>query len=104
LTFVLETIDGVPVKGGTDWLRATSSGFSTVRMQLQTYHIPQPGRYVLRIGGLGAPQARDAEHAVVFTKPHLADVIGNVLGVIAATALVTGSIVLFVLSLYFRAS
>lgn len=98
LDFALETVDGSAVPGHANWLRARSSGFSKARLQLRTYSIPQPGRYVLRINGLGSPQARDAEHAIVFAKPHAAAAVGYVLGMIVAGWLLIGGILLFVFS------
>ncbi|BBL70158.1 hypothetical protein [Methylogaea oryzae] len=98
LDFALESSDGGAVAGRANWFRLRSSGFSKARLQLLTYLIPRPGRYVLRIGGLGLPQTRDAEHAIIFAKPHAAAAFGYVLGMVVAGWLLIGGIVLFALS------
>lgn len=95
LSYELSTDDGAPVEGRTAWFRARTSGVSWVRMELRSYEIPQPGRYVLRVQGLGAPQERDANHRLVFMRPHLYPSIGYIIGIILSFAVFVASLVFF---------
>ena len=97
--FELKGINGDPVEGRRAWFRARTSGISTARMELVKYDIPRPGRYVLRMTGLGAAQERDAGHAVVFMKPHLKQSIAYILGIVLASGLLIVSLVFFLLRL-----
>lgn len=99
LAYELSADDGTPIKGRTAWFHASTSGASRVRMELKRYRIPKPGRYVLRIQGLGTVRADNAEHRIVFMKPHLAQSMGYVVGIVLAGGLLIGSIVFFGLSL-----
>jgi hypothetical protein len=91
--------DGVPIEGRTTWFHARTSGVSWVRMEVRSYGIPRPGRYVLRIKGLQPGSAADSEHRIVFMRPHLAGSIAYVIGIVLASMLFIGSIVLFFLRL-----
>jgi hypothetical protein len=91
------TGDGVPIEGRTAWVPAKTTGFSWVRMEVKSYRIPRPGRYILRIKGLEPGSAADSEHQIVFMRPHLARSIGYVIGIVLAGLLFIGSIVLFFL-------
>ncbi len=93
------TGDGVPIEGRTTWFHSKTSGFSWVRMEMKSYWIPRPGRYILRIKGLDLGRTPDSEHRIVFMKPHLARSIGNVIGIVLTSLLFIGSIVLFFLRL-----
>src|ERR1035437_8152191 len=53
--FELSGIDGDKIEGQRVLFRARSSGISKARMERLTYDIPRPGRDVLRMTGLGAP-------------------------------------------------
>lgn len=99
LSFILEAADGAAVPSQNNWFRATSSSFSKVRMQLQTYWLPHPGCYLLRIQPLGDYQPDDAEHAIIFVKPHLTATFGYILGIIFAAWLLLGGIVFFALNI-----
>lgn len=68
-------------------------------MELLKYDIPRPGRYVLSMTGLGAPQERDVKHAVLFAKPHLAQSMAYVLGIVLASGVFVASLVFFLLRL-----
>jgi len=63
-------------------------------MEVRVYEIPRPGRYILQTRGLGPAQERDAEHRLVFARPHLAQSIGY-------TVVITLSGVAFIASLVF---
>jgi hypothetical protein len=70
LTFELSRMNGILVQGRRVWLRSRSSGFTTVTMELHRYAIPEPGRYRLKVNGLGACQDNDSEHFLEFARPH----------------------------------
>jgi hypothetical protein len=89
------TGDGIPIEGRTTWFHSRTSGFSWVRMEVKSYKIPRPGRYILRIRGLELGRAVDSEHQIVFMRPHLARSIGYVIGIVLTGLLFIGSIVLF---------
>ena len=93
------TTDGAPVEGRTAWFHARTTGVSRARMELRVYEIPHPGRYVLWVRGLGAAQARDAEHQFVFTRPHLAQSVGYIIGMIVSFGVFIASLVFFALRL-----
>jgi hypothetical protein len=91
--------DGTSVKGRNTLFRATSSGFTKAKMELRVYEISTPGRHLFLIRGLGDERPSDAEHQMVFTRPHLARSIVYVLGIVFAGCMTIGSIVLFFLRL-----
>jgi hypothetical protein len=95
LTYELTTDTYGPVEGRTAWFRARTTGVSWARLELRVYEIPHAGRYILRVHNLGPPQARDAEHRLVFTRPHLAPAIGYVIGIILSAGLFIVSLVFF---------
>lgn len=99
LSYELSQGFGTPVDGRTTWFHARTSGLRKVRMAIRSYEIPEPGRYILRINGLEAGQENDADHRLVFTRPHLFRIFGNVIGIILSAGLSIGSIVLFCLRL-----
>ncbi|MBM3470836.1 MAG: hypothetical protein FJX73_08605 [Armatimonadetes bacterium] len=99
LTYELGTRDGARIEGKTVWLGRVSSGVSKVRLAVESYEIPRPGRYVLRIHGLGPGWIADTEHLVVFMKPYLARSIGYVVGVALSAVLLIGSTILFLIRL-----
>lgn len=93
------TWDGIAIQGRKAWLPGKTSGFSWVRLEVKSYQIPMPGRYVLRIKGLEPESKPDSEHQIVFMRPHLARSIGSVIGIVLAASLSIGSMVLFFLRL-----
>lgn len=95
VNFELRGIDGERIEGRRAWFRAQTSGVSTVRMELLTYDIPRPGRYVLIMTGWGAPQSRDANHAVAFTRPHVQQTVAYIVGIVLASGV-------FIVSPYFH--
>lgn len=97
--FDLRTEDGTSLKGRTALFRASSSTFSRIRMELKVYKIPMPGRYDFRILNRGMPKPKDEEHQVIFMRPHLAQVIVYIVGIILSSSMCIGSIVLFLLRL-----
>lgn len=97
--FELSGIDGEKIEGRRVLFHARSSGISKARMELLTYDIPRPGRYLLGMTGLGAPQAGDVNHAVVFARPYLGQSMMYVLGIVLASGLFIVSLVFFLLRL-----
>jgi hypothetical protein len=95
LSYELSAEDGTPVEGRTAWFRAKTSGASWVRMEMRSYEIPQPGRYVLRVRGLGEPQERDAQHRLVFVRPHLFQSVGYIIGIVLSALVLITSLVFF---------
>jgi hypothetical protein len=86
--------DGIPIEGRTSWFPSKTTGLSWVRLEVKSYRIPRPGRYILRIKGLEPGRAADTEHKIVFMRPHLARSIGYVIGIILTSLFFIGSIVL----------
>ena len=101
LTYELTTPGNAPVKSRATWLRSRSSSFSRVRMEMRVFEVPEPGPYVLRVRGLNGGQAAGSEHRLVFVRPHLAQTVGYILGIVFAGILLVGSVVLFGLRLAF---
>ena len=99
LDYELTGDNGMPVEGRTTWFHSRTSGLSWVRMEVKSYRIPMPGRYVLRIKGLEPGSTADSEHQIVFMRPHLARSIAYVIGIVLTSLLFIGSIVLFFLRL-----
>jgi len=99
LDYQLSLAEGMPVEGRTTWFHAKTSSLSKVRMELKSYELPRRGRYVLRIKGLGPGSKPDADHRIVFMRPHLATSIAYVVGITLSACLLIGSFVLFILRL-----
>jgi len=87
--------NGEPVPCRRLLFRATTSGFTTARMELRRFRVDRPGDYTLRVTGIGEHQPRDSEHHFVLVKPHLPAVLAHILGIIASAWLTIGSIVMF---------
>jgi hypothetical protein len=104
LAYELSDDYGAPVKGRRAWFNATTSGVKWVRMEMRVYEIPHPGRFVLRVQRLGVAQERDAEHRLVFMRPHLAQTVGYIICVILSFGLFIVSLVFFSLRLTGRDS
>ncbi len=97
LEYGLTGPDGRAVSSRPVLVRWSSSGFSKAIMELRVYDIAQPGRHVFEIRGLEDERPSDAEHRMVFTRPHLAQSIAYVLGIVFSAALTIGSLVLFLM-------
>ncbi|MEN6373712.1 MAG: hypothetical protein ABFD75_02885 [Smithella sp.] len=95
LQYEMRGPDGMEAKSRPALLRATTTGFTKARMELRIYKITQPGRYVFQIHGLGGEKPSDAEHCMVFLRPHLGRTMVHVIGIVVASMLIIGSIVLF---------
>lgn len=99
LTFELAMENGVALESRKSWFHARSSGMKWVRREEQRYEVPFGGRYLLRVHGLDPARLPDENHQIVLMRPHLTRSIGCVLGILLSSGLLTGSLVLFGLSL-----
>jgi hypothetical protein len=99
LSFQLRSSDGSSIESKNAWLHVTSAKISTIRMELLKFTIPKPGFYTLNTSNLGDRRERDEEHQIIFSKPHLPQTIGSVLGITLSAGMLIGSIVLFILRL-----
>ncbi len=99
LSYTLSTHDGTLVEGRPVLVRTSTTGVKWARLSLVEYEIPRPGGYVLRVQGLGTPQERDADHHLVFTRPHLGQTFGYIIGMIFAFGLFVVSLVFFLIRL-----
>lgn len=99
LSFGLTATNGQAVEGNSPWFPLRPSTFSTVRTTKRCFEIPAPGRYILKIEGLGATKPSDENHQLVFMRPYLAQSIGCVLVIILGGFLGIGSLVNFLLRL-----
>ena len=99
LEYGLTGPDGGVVRSRPALFRSSTSGFSKAIMELRVYEIAQPGRHVFEIRGLGDERPADAEHRMVFTRPHLARSMAFVIGIVFSAALSIGSLVLFLMRL-----
>ncbi|MBZ5515853.1 MAG: hypothetical protein LAN62_13610 [Acidobacteriia bacterium] len=99
LKYELSADSGAPVEGRVVLFRFQKSSFSRVRLEVRTYEIPRPGSYVLRIQGLGPPQARDTEHQLVFTRPHTARSVSYILGIVFSGLVLILSLIFFLMRL-----
>ena len=97
LEYGLTGPDGRVVRSRPALFRSSTSGFSKAIMELRVYEIAQPGRHVFEIRGLGDEKTSDAEHRMVFTRPHLARSMAFVIGIVFSAALSIGSLVLFLM-------
>ncbi len=99
LSYSLHADDGTPVEGRAALVRTSTTGVRWARLELRIYEIPRPGRYMLRVEGLGPPQEKDADHHLVFTRPIMAQTFGYILGMIFTFALFVLSTVFFMIRL-----
>ena len=96
LRFGLASLQGEAVSGRRTLMHATSSGFTTARKEMWLFHVPRSGHYVLSVAGIHP--GNDPRCQIVFMRPHLAHVFLLVFGIVAASGLAIGGIVLFGLS------
>ncbi len=99
LKYELTGPDGMAVESRMVLFRMRTTGFSKARLELKTYDIAYPARYVFEIEGLGAERPSDADHRMVFTRPHFARTMAYVLGIVFAAMLTIGSFVFFLMRL-----
>lgn len=99
LSFELQGSDGSVLRGAPVLMRSRVARVSQVRISDRTFTIPVAGRYTLRVGGLGEPQAGDRQHALIFMRPHRMATIKAVVGIVLGAILVVGSLVGFFLRL-----
>jgi hypothetical protein len=99
LEYELTGPDGKMVKSRRALFRTTTTGLTKATMELGVYEIAQPGLHVFKIRGLGAERPSDSEHRMVFARPHLAQSMTYVIGIVFAAMFTIGSLVLFLMRL-----
>jgi hypothetical protein len=99
LTYELLGPDGMAVKSRPVLFRAKTTGFRKGRIVIREYEITSPGRHVFQILGLEGEKPSDAEHCMVFMRPHLGRTMLYVLGIVVAAVFTILSIVLFFMRL-----
>lgn len=91
--------DGMTAESRPAFFHARSSSLTKARMELRVYDVVTPGRYAFQIGNLEGEKPSDAEHSIVFTRPHLGQSIAYVFGIVFTAMFTIGSIVLFFIRL-----
>ena len=99
LEYELTGPDGKMVKSRRSPFRTTTTGLTKATMELGVFEIAQPGLHVFEISGLGAERPSDSEHRMVFARPHLAQSMTYVIGIVFAAMFTIGSLVLFLMRL-----
>jgi len=97
--FALRGIDGGAVPRRAALFRARTSGISTVSTEDSIFEVPRPGRYLLTTAGVRAERDHDADHALVFTRPHLGRTVVFIVGIVLAAGVMITSLVFFLLRL-----
>jgi hypothetical protein len=98
-TFELHGLNGAPVPGQPVLFRMSSAKVTTVAMEAMTFEIPHPGRYVLRAGGIPGSLETLSNHFVSFSRPHGAQTIGYILGIVFTSGTFIVSLVFFLMRL-----
>ncbi|MFT3915247.1 MAG: hypothetical protein QM704_14345 [Anaeromyxobacteraceae bacterium] len=98
LTYALAGPDGAIVSQRPVLFRMSSSGLSRGTLQLRRFVVTAPGPHTLRIEGLGR-SLREQDCLLFFERPHAAETVAWVLGIIGAGFLIVGSLVTFFLRL-----
>jgi len=98
LRYSMTDAAGTPVPSRPT-MHAVMSGISKARISLRLFYIPQPGVYALHVDRFGDPKPKDANHAILFTRRYFNRVVAYTLGIVAASQLLIGSLVLFLLRL-----
>jgi hypothetical protein len=104
LTFEMVSPDGKTLSGSTAWFHSRTSGMATIKMELLVFSLEAPGQYLLRVKNLGASREEDSGLRIIFSKPHLPQTVGYILGIILSAGLMIGSVVLFILRLVNKGS
>lgn len=97
LEYGLTGPDGRAAQSRPVLFRWATSGLTKATMELRVYEIAQPGLHRFEIRGLGEERPADAEHRMVFTRPHMAQSLACVLGIVFSAMLTIGSLVLFLM-------
>jgi len=90
LDFALTDAAGasLPLRGSL--FRTEVSSLSRVRLKLRSFRAPAAGDFTLSVTGI--PAAQDPANRLVVARPFVAALIGHVLGLIAVSVLVIGSL------------
>lgn len=99
-TFELSAVSGERVPGQSVWFRMSTAKISTMTMNLMNFYIPHPGVYVLRVGGIGPSIEESEDHFIYFARPHGAQTMGYVLGIVLASCAFIASLVFFLMRVY----
>jgi len=99
LSFDLSDETGVALESRNVWLRTRSSGVTQTRLEILKYDIPRPGKYVLGVNGLDAPQAGDSRNAIVFTRPMGFRLPAYIVGIVLSACVFIASLVFVILRL-----
>jgi hypothetical protein len=99
LSYELLAENDVPVAGRRLFFRATSSGFTTVRIGVRLFDVLRAGTYTLVVSGLGERKAGDEKHFFSFKRPFLHWAVLCILGIILSAGLTIGGLVLFLMRL-----
>ena len=99
LSYKLSTSDGRSIRGRRTVFRNSTSGLLNAKTDLMIYCIPEPGCYNFKVEGLGDTLEKDADHRLVFSRPHMASVIGYLLGITLGSMSLFGSLVFSLLRL-----
>ena len=99
LSYTLLAENEVPVRGRRLFFRATSSGFTTVRLGVRLFDVLRAGTYTLVVDGLGERKAGDEKHFFTFKRPFMHWALLCILGIILSAGLTIGSLVLFLMKL-----
>jgi hypothetical protein len=93
-----DTGSGEVVRSWPVLLRATSSGFSEVRIAVRGFAVERPGRYILSVSGI-APGSTAPVDVLIFTRPYGAALILLILGILVGAACTVGGMVFSALHL-----
>jgi len=99
VNFQLRELDGQSVPSRPSLMRTRTMGTSTITMELMTFDIPRPGRYVLLISGLDEPSVWEPAHAVVFMRPHMGQTVAYIVGIVMAACVFIASLVFVIMRL-----
>jgi hypothetical protein len=99
VNFELYGAGGRRIPDSPSLLRKRSSGITDVRMELLSYDIPDPGRYLLVMTGLGSDEPDGGSEAIVFMKPHTAKTVAYAAGIAVASCIFIASMVILIMRL-----
>ncbi len=99
-TFELSAKSGERVPGQSVLFRMSTAKVSTMTMNLMNFDIPHPGWYVLRIVGIEQSIEDSKNHFIVFARPHGAQTMGYVLGIVFTSCAFIASLVFFLMRVF----
>ncbi|MBE0657692.1 MAG: hypothetical protein IH602_08365 [Bryobacteraceae bacterium] len=99
LNFELYGLGGQRIPDRPSLMRKRTSGISDVRVELLTFEIPSPGRYVLVTTGLRQTGTEQGSEAVAFMRPNTAKTVAYIVGIVLSSCILIGSLVILILRL-----